>query len=64
VKRNQFLEMRKTRKSVKITSNYTSRNKPASLRHFTLVVLGNKSLNSSQCRIEARPPAEQPERRA
>lgn len=44
--------------------NYASRNNPASLRHFTLVLPGNKSWNSSQCKIEARPPAEHPERRA
>lgn len=43
---------------------YTSRNNPASLKHFTLVVLGNNSLNSSQCSIDAKPPAEHPERRA
>lgn len=43
---------------------YASRKKPASLRHLTRVVCGNKSLNSSQCSIEARPPAEHPDRRA
>lgn len=44
--------------------NYTSINNPASLKHFTLVLLGNRCRNSSQCKIEARPPAEHPERRA
>nr|XP_027186522.1 ATPase 10, plasma membrane-type-like [Cicer arietinum] len=43
---------------------YKSRNKPASLRHFTLVVLGKRPRNSTQCIIVVRPPAEHPERRA
>jgi len=43
---------------------YESRNNPASLRHFTLVVLGNNSRNSSQCIIVAKPPAEHPDKRA
>lgn len=43
---------------------YASRNTPASLKHLTIVDGGNKSLNSSQCNIDARPPAEHPERRA
>lgn len=45
-------------------SVYASRNNPASLRHFTLVVPGNEFRKSSQCKIDARPPAEHPERRA
>lgn len=43
---------------------YASRNIPASLKHFTFVVFINRSLNSSQCNMDARPPAEHPERRA
>jgi len=45
-------------------ATYTSRNNPASLRHFTLVVCGKNPRNSSQCKIVARPPAEHPESRA
>ena len=43
---------------------YASRNIPASLKHFTFVERRNRSLKSSQCRVEANPPAEQPESRA
>jgi len=43
---------------------YASRNNPASLKHLTLVFLGNNARNSSQCSIVASPPAEHPERRA
>lgn len=43
---------------------YASMNIPASAKHLTLVFLENKPLNSSQCKIEARPPAEHPDRSA
>lgn len=36
--------------------------KPASEMHFTLVAAGRRARNLSQCKIEANPPAEQPER--
>jgi hypothetical protein len=44
--------------------SYTSRKNPASARHLTETSWGNLALKSSQCRIVARPPAEQPVRRA
>jgi len=47
-----------------IYKTYASRKKPASLKHFTLEDSGNKLLNSSQCIMDARPPAEHPERSA
>lgn len=53
-----------TKQECELMGTYASRNKPASLKHFTLVVLGKKSLNSSQCKMDAKPPAEHPERRA
>lgn len=34
--------------------------KPASARHFTLVVAGKSDLKLSQCNMEVSPPAEQP----
>lgn len=69
--RNIFIKLKEKEEKRKRCVNksmsyytYASRNKPASLRHFTLVVLGNKFLYSSQCKMAARPPAEHPERRA
>jgi hypothetical protein len=38
--------------------------KPASERHLTLVSTGKRSRNLSQCSMEVKPPAEQPEIRA
>lgn len=48
----------------RIYGSYASINIPASAKHLTLVLPGNKELNSSQCKIDARPPAEHPERSA
>lgn len=39
-------------------------NKPASARHLTVVCGGNINLKLSQCKIDAKPPAEHPERSA
>lgn len=50
--------------SIKQYKTYASRKNPASLKHFTLVDVGNKVRNSSQCIIDARPPAEHPDKRA
>lgn len=44
-------------------STYPSKKYPASEKHLTFVVDGNRSWNLSQCSIAARPPAEHPERR-
>lgn len=38
--------------------------KPASAKHLTFAVAGRRLRNLSQCRMEANPPAEQPERSA
>jgi hypothetical protein len=44
--------------------SYALRKNPASARHLTETSCGNLALKSSQCRNVARPPAEQPVRRA
>lgn len=43
---------------------YSSRKNPASLKHFTLVFSGKYLVKLSQCRKDAKPPAEQPESKA
>lgn len=42
--------------------SYALRKKPASEMHLTLVVVGKRDRNLSQFKMEANPPAEQPER--
>jgi hypothetical protein len=43
---------------------YSSRKNPASLRHFTLAFSGKYLVKLSQCKKDAKPPAEQPESKA
>jgi len=50
--------------NVRYAGKYMSTKKPASLMHFTTLALGKAALNLSQCRMEDKPPAEQPPRRA
>ena len=43
---------------------HTSKKNPASLKHFTLVFLGRYPVKLSQCKKDAKPPAEHPESKA
>lgn len=48
----------------KLEETYSSRKKPASARHLTVVSFGSTCRKSSQCTRVANPPAEHPESRA
>jgi len=49
---------------VEVILSYSLMKNPASERHLTLAAGGRRSWNLSQCSMEVKPPAEQPEIRA